>query len=70
MTPGPFSSRLSVLKGHQYDEAKRAFEGQLSVDSANAMALTYLGDIALKDEAQSGGRSSGAVAASHDDQYG
>src|SRR5208282_6175953 len=35
-------------KSREYDEAKREFESELSVNSSNALALTYLGDIALK----------------------
>jgi tetratricopeptide (TPR) repeat protein len=35
-------------KSHQYDEAKREFENELSVDSSHAQALAYLGDIEMK----------------------
>jgi tetratricopeptide (TPR) repeat protein len=35
-------------KQHKYDEAKAAFETELSIDSAHAQALAYLGDIELK----------------------
>ena len=37
-------------KAREYDEAKREFESELSLDSSNAMAMTYLGDIALKGD--------------------
>ena len=36
-------------KSHQYDEAKREFESELSVDPKQALALAYLGDIAMKE---------------------
>jgi tetratricopeptide (TPR) repeat protein len=35
-------------KSHQYDDAKREFEDELSLDSGNAQALAYLGDIEMK----------------------
>jgi tetratricopeptide (TPR) repeat protein len=35
-------------KSHQYDDAKREFESELSVDSGHAQALAYLGDIEMK----------------------
>ena len=35
-------------KSHQYDDAKREFENELSVDSSHALALAYLGDIEMK----------------------
>ena len=35
-------------KSHQFDDAKREFESELSVDSDNAQALAYLGDIEMK----------------------
>ena len=35
-------------KQHKYDEAKAAFETELSIDPAHAQALAYLGDIDLK----------------------
>jgi tetratricopeptide (TPR) repeat protein len=35
-------------KQHQYDDAKSAFETELSVDAANPQALAYLGDIEMK----------------------
>jgi tetratricopeptide (TPR) repeat protein len=35
-------------KSHEYDEAKREFENELSVDPGHAQALTYLGDIEMK----------------------
>jgi tetratricopeptide (TPR) repeat protein len=35
-------------KSHQYEEAKAAFEAELSIDATNAQALAYLGDIELK----------------------
>jgi tetratricopeptide (TPR) repeat protein len=35
-------------KTHQYDEAKSDFENELSIDSNNAQALAYLGDIEMK----------------------
>jgi tetratricopeptide (TPR) repeat protein len=34
-------------KSHQYDEAKREFENELTVDSSHAQALAYLGDIEM-----------------------
>jgi tetratricopeptide (TPR) repeat protein len=37
-------------KSREYDEAKREFENELSADSSNALALTYLADIALKGD--------------------
>jgi tetratricopeptide (TPR) repeat protein len=36
-------------KMRQYDEAKRAFETELSIDPSNSQALAYLGDIELKN---------------------
>jgi tetratricopeptide (TPR) repeat protein len=36
-------------KQHKYDQAKAAFEDELSVDPAHAQALAYLGDIAMKE---------------------
>jgi tetratricopeptide (TPR) repeat protein len=36
-------------KQHKYDDAKTAFEDELSVDPAHAQALAYLGDIAMKE---------------------
>jgi len=38
-------------KLHKYDEAKAAFESELSIDPAHAQALAYLGDIELKKNA-------------------
>jgi tetratricopeptide (TPR) repeat protein len=38
-------------KLHRYDEAKGAFESELSIDPAHAQALAYLGDIELKRNA-------------------
>jgi len=35
-------------KQHKYDEAKRALEEELAIDSANPQAIAYLGDIAMK----------------------
>jgi tetratricopeptide (TPR) repeat protein len=35
-------------KLHKYDEAKGAFESELSIDPGHAQALAYLGDIELK----------------------
>jgi tetratricopeptide (TPR) repeat protein len=35
-------------KSHQYDDAKREFESELSVDTSHAQALAYLGDIEMK----------------------
>jgi tetratricopeptide (TPR) repeat protein len=35
-------------KQHQYDDAKSAFESELSLDPDHAQALAYLGDIELK----------------------
>jgi tetratricopeptide (TPR) repeat protein len=35
-------------KQHKYDEARTAFETELSIDPAHAQALAYLGDIELK----------------------
>jgi tetratricopeptide (TPR) repeat protein len=35
-------------KSHQYDEAKREFENELSIDPNHPLALAYLGDIAMK----------------------
>jgi len=35
-------------KSHQYDEAKREFENELSLDSGHAQSLAYLGDIEMK----------------------
>lgn len=35
-------------KLHKYDEAKSAFENELTIDPAHAQALAYLGDIELK----------------------
>jgi tetratricopeptide (TPR) repeat protein len=35
-------------KLRQYDDAKPAFESELSVDPEHAQALAYLGDIAMK----------------------
>jgi len=36
-------------KSRQYDDAKREFENQLLVDPKQALALAYLGDIAMKE---------------------
>jgi tetratricopeptide (TPR) repeat protein len=36
-------------KSHQYEEASRGFEAQLAVDSGNAQAMAYLGDIELRN---------------------
>jgi tetratricopeptide (TPR) repeat protein len=36
-------------KRHKYDDAKTAFEEELSVDPAHAQALAYLGDITMKE---------------------
>jgi tetratricopeptide (TPR) repeat protein len=36
-------------KAKQYDEAKKAFEVELALDPTHALALAYLGDIALKN---------------------
>jgi tetratricopeptide (TPR) repeat protein len=38
-------------KLHKYDEAKTAFEKELSIDPGHAQALAYLGDIELKKNA-------------------
>ena len=38
-------------KQHKYDEAKAAFEAELSIDATHAQALAYLGDIELKKNA-------------------
>jgi len=38
-------------KQHRYDDAKSAFENELSIDPAHAQALAYLGDIELKKNA-------------------
>lgn len=38
-------------KLHKYDEAKSAFENELSIDPAHAQALAYLGDMELKKNA-------------------
>ena len=35
-------------KSHQYENAKSAFESELSVDANHAQSLAYLGDIELK----------------------
>src|SRR5260370_19222469 len=35
-------------KLHEYDDARSAFEAELSVDPSNPQALAYLGDIELK----------------------
>ena len=35
-------------KSRQYDEAKREFESELSIDPSQPQALTYLGDIEMK----------------------
>lgn len=35
-------------KSHQYDEAQREFENELSVDPSHAQSLAYLGDIEMK----------------------
>jgi len=43
-----FRTRLLYWKLRQYDDAKPAFESELSIDPANPQALAYLGDIELK----------------------
>ena len=35
-------------KSHQYDEAQREFENELSIDASHAQALAYLGDVEMK----------------------
>jgi len=37
-------------KLHQYDEAQREFEAELTVDPGNAQSFAYLGDIEMKRE--------------------
>jgi tetratricopeptide (TPR) repeat protein len=37
-------------KSHQYDDAEREFENELSLDSNHAQALAYLGDIEMKNK--------------------
>jgi len=43
-----FSLGYLHWKLRQYDDAKRYFESELSVDPDHAQALTYLGDIEMK----------------------